>query len=75
MAAVELLEPVDFAPEFGLVHVVVPKQWALHVPRDQGLVEVPDHRDDVLGEELTAHGRHEAIQLSTDLNGRGQFDV
>lgn len=75
VAAVERVEPVDFAPELGLVHVVVPKQWALHVPRDQGLVEVPDHRNDVLGEELTIHDSDEAIWLSTDLNGRGQFEV
>src|SRR5690606_8398727 len=55
VAPIERLQAVDFLPERGLVDAVVAKQRLLHVAGDQGLVEVPDHGDDVLGEQLAGH--------------------
>src|SRR5690606_1523421 len=56
VAPIELFQSFDLGPECALVDVVMAEQGALHVSRDQGLVEVPDHRDHVLGEELLVHG-------------------
>ena len=53
---VERLEPVDLSPKLRFVHFIMAKQRALHVAGDQGLVEVPDHCNHVLGEQLPSHG-------------------
>ena len=48
-------EIVGLDPEIGFVDAETTKQGSLHVFGDQRLVEVPDARDDVLGEKGRGH--------------------
>ena len=55
---IHLGQLIDLFPEKPFIDTVVLKKWCLHVPRNQGLVEIPHASHDILPMDMAIFGIH-----------------
>src|SRR5262249_34982746 len=63
VVAIELFELIDFVPELGGRDVEMLEERFLHVLWNEGLIEVPDDGDSILGEEGMTALHHRLVCL------------